>query len=111
MYRVSWSAYTQHRPCVYIHLSISSTEHIFTSVKMICYAFTTSSPRFVFWYHNDRMVNYDSEHGVTVRTTKGKKTHSKLSIHNAKVSDSGNYTCSPSSSVPASIQVFVSAGE
>ena len=38
----------------------------------------------------------------------GRKTHSQLLIQRADVSDSGNYTCAPSSSLPASIQVFVS---
>ena len=27
--------------------------------------------RYVFWYHNDRMVNYDLERGVSVTTIKG----------------------------------------
>jgi hypothetical protein len=64
--------------------------------------------RYVFWYHNDRMINYDSERGISVTTTPGRKTHSQLSIQRADVSDSGNYTCAPSSSLPATIQVFVS---
>ena len=41
-------------------------------------------------------------------TFSGRKTHSQLLIQRADVSDSGNYTCAPSSSLPASIQVFVS---
>ena len=27
--------------------------------------------RYVFWYHNERMVNYDYERGVSVTTVKG----------------------------------------
>ena len=64
--------------------------------------------RYVFWYHNERMINYDSERGISVTTTPGRKTHSQLFIQRADVTDSGNYTCAPSSSLPASIQVFVS---
>ena len=64
--------------------------------------------RYVFWYHNERMINYDSERGISVTTTPGRRTHSQLSIQKADVSDSGNYTCAPSSALPASIHVFVS---
>ena len=62
----------------------------------------------MFWYHNNRMINYDLERGITVTTTPGRRTHSQLLIKQAEVADSGNYTCSPSNSLPASIQVFVS---
>ena len=62
----------------------------------------------MFWYHNERMINYDSERGISVTTTPGRRTHSQLFIQRAEVSDSGNYTCAPSSSLPASISVFVS---
>ena len=64
--------------------------------------------RYVFWYHNARMINFDSERGIAVTTTPGRRTHSQLSIQKAEVADSGNYTCAPSNSLPASIQVFVS---
>ena len=53
------------------------------------------------------MVNYDSERGISVTTTPGRRTHSQLSIKKAVVSDSGNYTCAPARSLPASIHVFV----
>ena len=33
------------------------------------------SPEYVFWYQNDRMINYD-----TVTTIQGKKTRSRLNI-------------------------------
>lgn len=80
-------------------------------------------PQYVFWYHNDRMVNYDVERGITVFTSSGGssgvpegedgvpspgKTKSQFVIAEATPADSGNYTCKPSNAVPASIQVFVS---
>jgi len=76
--------------------------------------------RYVFWYHNDRMVNYDVERGISVFTSSGGgedddaggggggKTKSQFIVAEATPSDSGNYTCKPSNAVPASIQVFVS---
>lgn len=64
-------------------------------------------PEYVFWYQNDRMINYDSNRGVTVTTIQGKKTSSRLNIQNAQPEHTGNYTCKPSSSTPASIQLFV----
>ena len=36
------------------------------SILLIIFLF-----RYVFWYHNDRMVNYDLERGVSVTTIKG----------------------------------------
>ena len=37
-------------------------------------------PEYVFWYQNNRMINYDTGRGVTVTTTQGKKTSSRLNI-------------------------------
>ncbi|TRY75614.1 hypothetical protein TCAL_07500 [Tigriopus californicus] len=68
-----------------------------------------TAPQFVFWFHNDRMVNYDQERGITVYTSHSpEKTQSRFNIQHASPSDSGNYTCKPSNAIPASIQVFVS---
>ncbi|XP_066907790.1 uncharacterized protein, partial [Halyomorpha halys] len=66
-------------------------------------------PQYVLWYHNSKMINYDTTRGgVQVRTEQGQKTESHLTIHEAKDSDSGNYTCSASNTQPAYIHVFVS---
>ncbi|XP_040574315.1 transmembrane and immunoglobulin domain-containing protein 1 [Lepeophtheirus salmonis] len=83
-----------------------------SSLSLVCIIEkATAPPQYVFWYHNERMINYDSERGISVSTSPGRKTHSQLSIKTAEISDSGNYTCKPSSSLPASIQVFVSGSE
>jgi len=83
-----------------------------SSLSLVCIIEkATRPPAYVFWYHNDRMVNYDSERGISVSTTPGRRTHSQLSIKKAVVSDSGNYTCAPARSLPASIQVFVAGSE
>jgi len=80
-----------------------------SSLSLVCIIEkATEPPQYVFWYHNARMINFDSERGIAVTTTPGRRTHSQLSIQKAEVADSGNYTCAPSNSLPASIQVFVS---
>jgi len=69
---------------------------------------TPVPPQYIFWYHNDRMVNYDVERGVKVVTSSDStRTESKLTFANANKRDEGNYTCSPSNSAPATVQLFV----
>lgn len=64
----------------------------------------TEEPLYVFWYHNDRMINYDTDRGVIV--TKD-KTGSTMSLKNASSGDSGNYTCVPYNIRAASVLVHV----
>ena len=58
----------------------------------------------MFWYHNDRMINYDSDRGVVVSND---KMGSTLTLKRALVGDSGNYTCSPYNIRPSSVTVHV----
>jgi hypothetical protein len=68
-------------------------------------------PQFVFWYHNDKLLNYQPKReGVLVETEYSGRTHSKLEIVDAHETDTGNYTCSTSSGKPYSIYVQVLAG-
>lgn len=67
-------------------------------------------PEYIFWYHNERMINYGSSREVTVHTEPGSKTHSRLTIRDAQLSDSGNYTCKTAHAEPASTLVYVSQG-
>jgi len=77
-------------------------------ISLICILENTLvPPEYVFWFQNERMINFDNDRDVTVQTTTGRKTSSKLNIQRAKLEHSGNYTCQPSSGTPASIQVFV----
>lgn len=69
-------------------------------------------PQYVFWYHNDLMINYDTARGgISVETLPGPRTQSRLTIRDTNDADSGNYTCSASNTEPASIYVFVSEGK
>ena len=75
-------------------------------------------PQFVFWYHNEKMINYNSlkKHRITVWTGTDSgpgdedRVLSHLNIREASEVDSGNYTCEPSNSQSDSILVFVSEG-
>lgn len=69
-------------------------------------------PQYVFWYHNEQMINYDTARGgISVETVPGPRTQSRLTIRDTNDADSGNYTCSASNTEPASIYVFVSEGK
>ncbi|KAF4525044.1 hypothetical protein B566_EDAN001958 [Ephemera danica] len=69
---------------------------------------STEPPVYVFWYHNERMVNYDVAMGVTVRHG---RYSSELEVSAAKPEHSGNYSCVPSNTRPASIHVHILNGQ
>jgi len=68
-------------------------------------------PEYIFWYRNDRMINYGSTKELTIHTEPGTgKTHSRLTIRGAQLTDGGNFTCKAANADPASIMVYVSQG-
>lgn len=67
-------------------------------------------PQYVFWYHNERMINYDAARGVGVATAPGARTQSALTIRDAAPRHSGNYSCRAPNTEPAAIYVYVSEG-
>lgn len=67
----------------------------------------TEVPVYVFWYHDDRMINYDKDR-VSVSN---EKSVSVLQIEEAEKTDSGNYSCVPSNAKPANVNVHVLNGE
>ncbi|KAB0803554.1 hypothetical protein PPYR_00524, partial [Photinus pyralis] len=69
-------------------------------------------PQYVFWYHNNNMINYDTNRGgINVETLPGHPTQSRLTITDTHEADSGNYTCSASNTEPAFVYVYVSEGD
>lgn len=82
-------------------------------ISLICIIEKSPTPpQYVFWYHNDKMINYDTQRGgISVETEPGPRTQSRLTIRDASDADSGNYTCSASNTEAASIFVFVSEGD
>ncbi|CAG9863235.1 unnamed protein product [Phyllotreta striolata] len=95
---------------------IRSGEHhvdIGSIIDLVCIIERSPTPpQYVFWYHNEHMINYDTARGgISVETVPGPKTQSRLTIRDTNDADSGNYTCSASNTEPASIYVFVSEGD
>ncbi|KAK3869413.1 hypothetical protein Pcinc_025273, partial [Petrolisthes cinctipes] len=57
-------------------------------------------------------VNYDSPRGgITVVTERGNTTSGYLLIQDARAFDTGNYSCVPSNTAPATLRVHVLQGE
>ncbi|XP_049818099.1 V-set and immunoglobulin domain-containing protein 1 [Aethina tumida] len=63
---------------------------------------STEAPDYVFWYHDQRMINHDP--GVSVTAD---RSYSVLQLEEADTSHNGNYTCYPSNAIPAYINVHV----
>ncbi|XP_037790758.1 zwei Ig domain protein zig-8-like [Penaeus monodon] len=71
-----------------------------------------SPPQFIFWYHDNRMINYDQSRGdISVTIDHQELITSRLTINNASFKDSGNYTCSANNINPSSVNVYVSEGK
>ncbi|XP_076064557.1 opioid-binding protein/cell adhesion molecule-like isoform X2 [Oratosquilla oratoria] len=69
-------------------------------------------PHYVFWFHNRKMINYDqSRGGISVVTDHTTKTTSRLTISDAKDTDSGQYSCNASNTQPSTVTVFVTEGD
>ncbi|XP_064474986.1 cell adhesion molecule 4-like isoform X2 [Ornithodoros turicata] len=63
-------------------------------------------PSFVFWYHEDRMVNFN-QNRITVAKAGNDSAVSRFLIPSVGIHDSGNYTCKPSNANATSILVHV----
>ncbi|XP_055535355.1 kin of IRRE-like protein 1 isoform X2 [Wyeomyia smithii] len=90
-----------------LHVDKGSTINLTCAVK-----YSPEPPAYIFWYHHDEVISYDSSRGgVSVITEKGDVTTSHLLIQNADLDDSGKYSCSPSNADVASVRVHVLNGE
>ncbi|ALC45810.1 dpr4, partial [Drosophila busckii] len=82
-----------------------------SDINLTCLAMQSPvPPSFIYWYKGKRVMNYSQRGGINVITERSTRT-SKLLIAKATPADSGNYTCSPSSSDSASVVVHVINGE
>ncbi|XP_054278192.1 zwei Ig domain protein zig-8-like [Macrosteles quadrilineatus] len=76
-----------------------------SSLRLICLLrHSMEPPSYIFWYHDSRMINYDTARGVEVTH---ERFSSELVLPRARSDDSGNYTCVPSNAQAASISVHV----
>ncbi|KAK9889289.1 hypothetical protein WA026_004569 [Henosepilachna vigintioctopunctata] len=82
-----------------------------SDINLTCIVLQTPDPpSFIYWYRGGNVINYSQRGGINVVTEKQTRT-SRLLISRALPQDSGNYTCSPSSSDAASVLVHVLHGE
>uniref|UniRef100_A0A336M9X6 CSON014215 protein n=1 Tax=Culicoides sonorensis TaxID=179676 RepID=A0A336M9X6_CULSO len=78
-----------------------------STLKLICRVLqSTEKTAYIFWYHNNRMINYDMDRGINV-STEADFHNSELTILHANKEHSGNYTCVPQNSQPASTIVHI----
>nr|XP_015837660.1 PREDICTED: titin isoform X3 [Tribolium castaneum] len=74
-----------------------------SSLRLVCTILrSTEPPVYVFWYHDQRMINHDVGVSVTID-----RTSSVLQLQDADTTHSGNYTCDPANAIPAYINVHV----
>ncbi|GLV31738.1 defective proboscis extension response 7 [Carabus blaptoides fortunei] len=80
-----------------------------STISLTCSVNVHSAPSSIQWYHGTLPVDFDSKRGGISLETEKTDTGltSKLLITKAALSDSGNYTCVPSNSSPASVSVHV----
>jgi len=87
---------------------VGTKDKVFNSgsrLQLICVlTLATSKPDYIFWYHNDRMINFDTNRGISVTED---ETGSTLTMINVSVSDSGNYSCQPRDMRPDSVVVTI----
>ncbi|XP_017766800.1 PREDICTED: lachesin-like isoform X1 [Eufriesea mexicana] len=89
-----------------------------STISLTCTVNVPSTPpSIVFWHHGGALVDFDSPSvhrrgGISLETEKTESgTTSKLLVTQARLTDSGNYTCISSNANPASVMVHVLNGE
>ncbi|CAG5100263.1 Similar to zig-8: Zwei Ig domain protein zig-8 (Caenorhabditis elegans) [Cotesia congregata] len=99
------------------HVKTGSTVTLRCVIKQ-----SVEPPSYVFWYHGENRVLEDPRGKWSINTADKEKEKDKdkdkvvgfesiLTIHDAGLEDSGNYTCSPSQLDKASIHLHVLNGE
>ncbi|XP_068207638.1 neural cell adhesion molecule L1-like [Palaemon carinicauda] len=77
-----------------------------STIQLSCKTSIVSQPPgLLYWYRDSEILKRAGR--VNITTQLENETVSKLMIHNARISDSGNYTCWPTKFLPASVMVHV----
>ncbi|XP_071543597.1 LOW QUALITY PROTEIN: uncharacterized protein [Panulirus ornatus] len=71
----------------------------------------TQRPVYVYWYHHNKVLDYEGRGGVTVITKASSHTVSHLLMRAATPQDSGLYSCRPSNGEEATATLHVLNGE
>lgn len=80
-----------------------------STLKLTCHLRQSSvTPDFVFWYQDERMINYEGANGVKVISD---AVSSTLIIEKAQSIHSGNYSCVPYNVNPSSVIVHILNGK
>ncbi|CAL4142210.1 unnamed protein product, partial [Meganyctiphanes norvegica] len=67
----------------------------------------TELPVFIYWYHHNKVIDYEGRGGVTVITHTSHDTVSNLLVRDAQPQDSGKYTCKPSNGREDAVSLHV----
>uniref|UniRef100_A0A6A7GCK5 Protein turtle homolog B-like isoform X7 n=1 Tax=Hirondellea gigas TaxID=1518452 RepID=A0A6A7GCK5_9CRUS len=91
-----------------LYLDAGSTLNLTCVVK-----FSPEPPPYIFWYHEDTLLSYDSDWKGTSVATRHEEggSVSRLLIQDASPMHSGNYTCMPATSPQFSVNVHVIQNE
>lgn len=82
-----------------------------STLRLTCRVVKSNEPPlYIFWYHNNRMINYDVHRGVNV-STEADNRYSELVITHTNTLNSGNYSCVSNNAVAASTLVHILNGE
>ncbi|XP_062546524.1 uncharacterized protein LOC134212563 [Armigeres subalbatus] len=82
-----------------------------STLRLTCRVVQSNEPPlYIFWYHNNRMINYDVHLGVNV-STEADNRFSELVITHSNTINSGNYSCVSNNAVAASTYVHILNGE
>lgn len=94
----------------YVHQGSTVT---LTCVVQAPYSHGTRPPRFVDWFHSDRLVSIQADRGgISIDTEKTDfQTTSKLTVAGVMHRDAGNYTCRPADTRAATVMLIVLEGE
>ncbi|XP_046809989.1 zwei Ig domain protein zig-8-like [Lucilia cuprina] len=78
-----------------------------STLRLQCHVVqNTEISEYIFWYHDNRMINYDADRGINVSTDPDFQS-SELTISRTRREHSGNYTCVASNTQPASVLVHI----